>query len=818
MEQESDNQNESEDLHKAADEEPAVEMQPPTSPIEASVQPLAWSSTSSDVPYQRKRRKKADSTRVKCDVPTLLPGSPECPHAKQLTNHDSGNTPVQQTLDDSDIDNIELGDFEVSWIFPSLQLLRCYISACLFQEFSGISDYGSDVNQVDLLSEQEEPSDKPERAVYQQGSSSEQDFKVSSASETSAESDNDDCAKKLAQDFIFTQSLTYAKHNVAKAFYLTARRQRHRIHKMVNEKCKWKSYKSARNRISKSLPKLKIDHYFIDKETGLEICKSSGSLPEKNFLRNNKYDLASTWTRISLAEALKVHSIIHHEGTKQKRFKKAKQAANTPESWKDASSPPVKVTLSMDGVPIDNSSGLTLEILSFKLNDCQHVYPIGIHIGTYKEKNLERIFQPVIDELASLNVQVRDIVADSPQRTTLLNMDAVTGYFGCSQCYARGHENAERKAAGDNKGAAVVWPPETMFQPERTHESWMADIEASKTSKQYGIKGDTPLRKLVKDVVKQVPLDVFHIIHLGMTKRIIKQVLKITPSGASSGIMKEVRQLFDKQIQDPAKIQYPSDFSRRPRRLNMAVYKSSEWRNLTTAAFYLLTCGFEQFHQPAANKLWGYYVFLVKGFLLPNDLYEELKDSCNLKAVMTSFYKLYVRVCKKKTCAPNIHMFHHLLKARDEREFSGMSTEPFEAAYAIIKKSYHPGTKSQGKQMMERLYTLYIAQGKKHSCQRKLRVRPKTKGKYNDSLIVTKNHRFFRVLGKLVSGNYAAKRLVIGQFSYPHAPALPFHKLWTHRLLGEMDALHEVSPDDVIGKAVICHDVITLLTPSAIFG
>ena len=97
-------------------------------------------------------------------------------------------------------------------------------------------------------------------------------------------------------------------------------------------------------------------------------------------------------------------------------------------------------------------------------------------------------------------------------------------------------------------------------------------------------------------------------------------------------------------------------------------------------------------------------------------------------------------------------------------------------------------------------------------------VSDQKRGQYNDSLIVTKDHKFYRVEGKLVSGNYAAKRLVIGQFSYPHALALPFHKLWTHKLLGEMDQLQEIKPDEIIGKAVICHDVITLLGHVAVFG
>ena len=632
------------------------------------------------------------------------------------------------------------------------------------------------------------------------------DFENSDSPDSALDEDDDEAAKKLASAFVITQAQTYSKHTVAKSFYNTAFKQRFRIKKLVQNRRSWKSYKAARTRLTKFIPKIRIEHYFLSKENGQEKLVVGTKLPEKQFLRDNKYDLVHTWSRISIADALTVQSKIH-----------CKTKENHAYRWKNAGLPPLKIVLSMDGVPIDNSSGLTLEVVSFKLVDCDTIYPIGIHIGISKEKNLDRIFGPIIQELADLNAQVATVLADSPQRTALLNMDAVTAYFGCAKCYARGEPNTEKREKGDKKGASVLWPTETIWQAPRTMESWIRDIEASATNKQHGIKGDTPLRKLVSCLIAQVPIDVFHVVYLGLAKRIIKQVLRIKDQGAT-GIMKEVKAKVDKDIRDVNCVQYPSDFSRRPRPISVPMYKSSEWRSLVTAGFPLLTFAFDEFRQPAANKLWGYFIFLVKAFLLPNELYEDLKTVCNLKLIMTNFYKIYVRVCKKRSCAPNLHMFHHLLEARNTMEFSDMSTEVFESAYAILKKSYQVGTKSQGKQMLERLYTLLLANADKHSCRRKMRIRPKTKGKYNDSLIVAKDHRFYRVEGKLANGNYAAKRLVLGNYTYPHAASLPFHKLWTHKVLGELPALKEISPDIILGKASICKNIITLLPHGAIFG
>ena len=551
------------------------------------------------------------------------------------------------------------------------------------------------------------------------------------------------------------------------------------------------------------MPTVMIHHYFTSNVTGLENVVVGTNLPEKEYLKGDEYELTSTWSRVSIADALKIHDRNH---------------PNEGKRWKNPGKPPVQIVLSMDGIPIDNSSGQTLEVLSFKLDHCDQIYAIGVHIGQGKEKNLDRIFDPVIEELKTLNVVVSRVLADSPQRTTLLNMDTVTAYFGCAKCYAKGQSNTEKREKGDRKGASVIWPPETMEKAARTHESWLRDIKASRYEKKNGIKGDTPIRKLVQDVVKQVPLDVFHVVYLGMVKRVVKQILRIKDQGGATGIMKDVKALIDKNIKDTRCIKYPSDFSRRPRPINLAVYKSSEWRNLVTAGFFLFTTALEEFKQPTVNKLWGYFIFLIKAFLLPTELWRELKDSCNLKAIMITFYHLYAKVCKKRTCAPNVHMFYHLLDARDDLEFSQMSTEAFEAAYAILKRCYQVGTKSQGKQMLERLYLLLVSKGQHHSCSRKWRVSPKLKAKYNDALIVTKDHRFYRVEGKLVTGMYAGKRLVLGRFDYPHAPALPFNNLWTHRYLGEQQQLFEISPADVIGKAVLCKNIITLVPREALFG
>ncbi len=618
--------------------------------------------------------------------------------------------------------------------------------------------------------------------------------------EKSSAKDMDTARKELPAAFAAVQAETHCKHSVAKKFYLTAIRQRHRLLKVDG---KWKSYASGRRRLEKRVPKIQMWYYFWEKQQKVMLHPVGPltKLPQKKYLSTDKYTLKATWSRVALADALRCHDITH------KRHYKC-----TLPSWKDHEQEPVEILMSMDGVPIDNTSDECMEVISIKFPECLRVWPIGIYIGKGKEKDLDRALRQIIEELKTLNVKVILFLADSPQRATLLNAEAVTSYMGCYQCKAIGQENS-------GEGASVVWPPTTMGQAARTMEGWKKDVEeASVTARSCnGIKGPTPLAEIVPDLINQVPIDVFHVLYLGMTKRVVKNLLGIRKT-TQSVAMRKVKETIDARLCNLDEVMYPSEFLRRPRPINLPKYKSAEWRHLASAAFPIISDTLWESNMPSLNKLWAHFVFLLKAVQLHDVGFEELCKQCPIDKIMENFYKLYVAAFKERECAPNVHMFYHVVNARKKMNLRLMSTEPFESFYAILKKSYHPGTKSIGKQILVQVYSAYQTREGDHKCQPSLRVRPTTKARTNDSLILSTDGYFYKVTKKLGTGNYLCRRIFTKVYRHPSAPELPFKLVFVRKFDGTSMLQKQVKYEEIAGKAVLCRSVISLVPEACLYG
>ncbi len=616
---------------------------------------------------------------------------------------------------------------------------------------------------------------------------------------SSDEFENSMDSKKASEIFLrkwlSTKAATRCPHATAKSFYKTVYENRKLLPKMGD---KWIHYRTGRRKLDEELPKIVSDHYFRDlREDIPEFVITAESFPERQYGNSAEYRLQKTWTRVKLAEALTYCDQAHGR----------MYASEDDVPWRNKSFPPVEIDISMDGVPLDNSSIDVMEVLSFKKTDCVRVFPLAIHIGYGKEKDTKIMFGKLIEELADLNVKVRFVLADSPQRAALLNVASSNGYWSCIKCEFQGEKNPSKF------GAKVVWTSNSIGCKRRTHKEWLAN---AKKARQFGsikgINGETALNQLVSDLDKQIPLDTFHVLYLGMVKRMVKNVLQLKKDGKPSAVMKEVKKLIDANL---PLLHYPSEFSRDPRPIETPHYKSSEWRNLVTVAFDVVTQSLLRLHQRPTARVWEYFVFLVRGLQLDNNMFTDLKQAVNLHDIMSKFYKLYTKEFKPGSCAPTVHMFYHLLDQRETGSVAEHSTEVFESFYGLVKQSYHPGTKSMGKQIMESIYT-YYSSVQNHSCQRRLRLKPKGKGKRDDSLVYTQSG--FYVLKKRIGhGLFRATKLETKAYKSDVCPELPFHKVlvFQESRLGTMS--ETIRREDVIAKAVRCNDLISMVPPDALF-
>lgn len=61
---------------------------------------------------------------------------------------------------------------------------------------------------------------------------------------------------------------------------------------------------------------------------------------------------------------------------------------------------------------------------------------------------------------------------------------------------------------------------------------------------------------------------------------------------------------------------------------------------------------------------------------------------------------------RKRRCTTNVHAFYHLheVRERTQQPLHEASTEDFESQYAIVRRSFHGGTRNTPKQVLENMY------------------------------------------------------------------------------------------------------------------
>ncbi len=112
------------------------------------------------------------------------------------------------------------------------------------------------------------------------------------------------------------------------------------------------------------------------------------------------------------------------------------------------------------------------------------------------------------------------------------------------------------------------------------------------------------------------------------------------------------------------------------------------------------------------------YCFLIRVYYYDNATMDRVKfvllelNGTTLQQLHDQFYRSYqAGFCSKnlkKKLRPtiNLHVFSHMQKSREMNgPLCDTSAEPFEALYAVIRRScYRPGTPNTSKQIMQNFY------------------------------------------------------------------------------------------------------------------
>lgn len=236
----------------------------------------------------------------------------------------------------------------------------------------------------------------------------------------------------------------------------------------------------------------------------------------------------------------------------------------------------INLSINSDGLPLSKSSRQQfwpiLGVISNVPQLSQVVFAIGIYYSNQKKpESIESYLNMFVSEAVELinngikvgnkimNVNVSNVICDSPARAFLLNVKGHNSHVGCNTCTEEGVFKDRRMTfLGVNS-------------PLRTDTTFR-----SRSDEEYH-KGYSPLERLPIDMIKDIPSDYMHVVLLGVMKRLLKFWVRGK---------KSVRLLTNKLNDCDSELKslrdyFPSEFVRLPRGLNdIENYKGTELRNV----------------------------------------------------------------------------------------------------------------------------------------------------------------------------------------------------------------------------------------------
>ena len=104
-----------------------------------------------------------------------------------------------------------------------------------------------------------------------------------------------------------------------------------------------------------------------------------------------------------------------------------------------ANDAPSTVKLSLDGISESQSTNISLDVYSIKINDCQCVYPVRI-IRPLNKLSVDYMgnFKKVLDELNENGLILSHVIADNPKRAFVRNSLSHGAKFACEYCFSNG--------------------------------------------------------------------------------------------------------------------------------------------------------------------------------------------------------------------------------------------------------------------------------------------------------------------------------------------------------------------------------------------
>ena len=414
------------------------------------------------------------------------------------------------------------------------------------------------------------------------------------------------------------------------------------------------------------------------------------------------------------------------------------------------------------------STSVSIDVFSMRYENCNTIYPHMLvrPLGRYKV-DTKKNFGEVLNDLKDNKYRISQLVADNPVRSDLKECKCHSAWYACEYCFAKGVKleivanskammklNEQKKlvlekldqcqkepSTSDNesrvenlvslneqiqkninalkKKTNILWPFSTMNAPNRSRSSILkivAEIEnKGKLSHDEAkdIVGRSHLLGLEYfNFVYDSPAEYMHSGCLGVVKRLV--ALTFNLGGKKGGNNKTASPDAFNKLMMSTKV--TKECSRRARKLDFAVFKAQEFRNIGIFFFiHVIDC-----IEIGSNEinLWLHLAYMLRSAVIPsqefaNTSIDAINESC------AKFYELFEKTFGPENCPYYLHVFCcHLMEIRTHGPLTETSAFKFESFYGEIRRSFVPGTVSPLKQILKNI--LLKRSLRHHSCSNKI--------------------------------------------------------------------------------------------------
>lgn len=323
--------------------------------------------------------------------------------------------------------------------------------------------------------------------------------------------------------------------------------------------------------------------------------------------------------------------------------------------------PEIVIDIGIDGGSLSNSSSVEIwPIMGILVNSNHDAFVIGSYSGSGKPKSPCELcldFCNEVEELFRNGVavgpnkilkpfKINALICDAPARAFITGVRCHGHKHACSKCTAK-----------REKGSKVNYP--TTVGRLRTDVSFSNRRDPFHHQKQYRARGSLVLEKLDLGLVSAVPLEIMHLLDLGMGKSILKAVV----NGRLKGGPNDIEAFKSKYL---SYFEWcPNEFSRKPRSLKeLPRFKATECRQ------FLLYIGLVLMKDCVEDSTYEHFLLLVCAYrILAVDVTDWNAEQAEM--LLQEFVSKFKYFYNKDSIRFNVHCLLHL--AACGKQFGNLS-------------------------------------------------------------------------------------------------------------------------------------------------